>query len=70
MPGDHMMSTKKTSLIQSRLTNALLCGAVALAMVLGVLGVPLVSSEGMIIRSHLIEGDIPRKHDDPVWEDR
>ena len=68
MPGDHMMSTKKTSLIQSRLTIALLCGAVALAMVLGVLGVPLVSSEGMIIRSHLIEGDIPRKHDDPVWE--
>ncbi len=29
------------------------------AAVLGGMGIPLVSSEGMVIRAHLIEGDLP-----------
>jgi hypothetical protein len=34
---------------------------------LALLGVPLVSSEGMSIRSHLISGDLPNAPDDPAW---
>ncbi len=37
------------------------------ALVLGGLGIPVVSSGGMIIRSQLIEGDIPSAPDDPAW---
>lgn len=34
---------------------------------LGAWGVPLVSSEGMVIRSHWIEGNLPQSPDDPTW---
>src|SRR6476646_7966334 len=37
------------------------------AAVLGGLGIPLVSSEGMVIRTHLIEGDLPTTPEDPAW---
>ncbi len=37
------------------------------ALVLGGLGIPVVSSEGMIIRSQLVEGDIPSAPEDPAW---
>ncbi|MGQ0810478.1 MAG: ethylbenzene dehydrogenase-related protein [Nitrospiraceae bacterium] len=37
------------------------------ALVLGGLGIPVVSSEGMIIRSHLIEGEVPLAPEDPAW---
>ena len=35
--------------------------------VLGGMGIPLVSSEGMVIRAHLIEGDLPTTPEDAVW---
>jgi len=37
------------------------------AGVLGGLGIPLVSSEGLIIRAHLVEGDLPAAPEDPAW---
>ena len=37
------------------------------AAVLGGMGIPLVSSEGMVIRSHLIEGDLPTAPEDAAW---
>ena len=43
--------------------SILLIGALAL----GGLGIPIVSSEGMIIRSQLVEGEIPSAPDDPAW---
>ncbi len=45
----------------------LLCLILVSAFVLGGLGIPVVSSEGMIIRSHLIEGEIPIAPEDPAW---
>jgi hypothetical protein len=38
------------------------------AMTLGWLGIPIVSSEGMIVRSHLVAGDIPSAPEDPAWD--
>jgi hypothetical protein len=37
------------------------------AAVLGGMGIPLVSSEGMVIRAHLIEGELPTTPEDPTW---
>lgn len=37
------------------------------AGLLGAWGVPLVSSEGMVIRSHWIDGTLPNAADDPAW---
>lgn len=37
------------------------------ALVLGGLGIPIVSSEGMFIRSQLVQGEIPSAPDDPAW---
>ncbi len=45
----------------------LLCLVLISAFVLGGLGIPIVSSEGMIIRSHLIDGEIPTTPEDPTW---
>lgn len=44
-----------------------LCLVLMSAFVLGGLGIPVVSSEGMIIRSHLIDGEIPTAPEDPAW---
>ena len=38
------------------------------AFVLGGLGIPIVSSEGMIIRAQLISGDVPITPEDPAWQ--
>ena len=45
------------------LVSCLLC-----ATVLAWLGVPLVGSEGMLIRAHLVTGEIPAGPDDAAWE--
>lgn len=45
-----------------------LSGLVVIASVLGAFGVPLVSSEGMTIRSFLIQGEIPKTTDDAAWK--
>lgn len=37
------------------------------ALILGGLGIPIVSSEGMFIRSQLIEGELPSAPEDPAW---
>jgi len=37
------------------------------AGVLGGLGIPLVSSEGMIIRSQLVDGELPVTSEDAAW---
>jgi len=37
------------------------------AAVLGGMGIPLVSSEGMVIRARLIEGELPTTPEDPTW---
>ena len=43
-------------------------GVLIAAGLLGWLGIPMVSSEGMIIRAHFVQGEIPKKPDDPAWE--
>ena len=45
-----------------------LSGLIVIASVLGAFGVPLVSSEGMTIRSFLIQGEMPKTADDTVWQ--
>lgn len=40
---------------------------IVVAGVLGAFGIPLVSSEGMTIRSYLIQGDLPNAADDADW---
>jgi len=44
-----------------------LSGLSLAASILGGFGIPLVSSEGLTIRSHLIEGDLPLAPDDAAW---
>ncbi len=53
---------------QSRSVLSLLAGLLVVAFVLGWLGIPIVSSEGMVIRSHLLAGDVPTTPEDPAWE--
>ena len=38
------------------------------ALILGGLGIPIVSSEGMIIRAQATSGDIPGTPEDPAWQ--
>jgi hypothetical protein len=45
-----------------------LSGFLVAALVLGWLGIPLVSSEGMVIRSHFVPGEVPPTPDDPAWQ--
>lgn len=45
-----------------------LSGLIALASVLGAFGIPLVSSEGMTIRSYVTQGDLPKTADDAAWQ--
>ncbi len=53
---------------QSRSILPVLGGVLLGAVVLGWLGIPVVSSEGMILRSQFLEVKIPRQPDDPTWE--
>jgi hypothetical protein len=54
--------------IRSHSFIPLFTGVLVGAMVLGWLGIPAVSSEGMFIRSHLLSGEIPATPEDPAWE--
>lgn len=45
-----------------------LSGLIVIASVLGAFGVPLVSSEGMTIRSFSVQGEMPKTADDTVWQ--
>jgi hypothetical protein len=45
-----------------------LSGVIIAASVLGAFGIPLVSSEGMTIRSFLVQGDLPNAADDAAWK--
>ena len=54
--------------IRSHSIIPLFSGLLISALLLGWLGIPIVSSEGMFIRSHLITGDIPAAPEDPAWE--
>ena len=58
-----------TSVHTSR-TRLLYClsGLLLLALILGGFGIPIVSSEGMIIRAQAIQGDIPVTPEDPLWQ--
>lgn len=53
--------------VRSHSIVSILSGLLVSALVLGWLGIPVVSSEGLFIRSHLIEGDIPSAPEDPAW---
>lgn len=46
----------------------LFSGLIVVASVLGAFGIPLVSSEGMTIRSYLVQGDLPNALDDAAWK--
>jgi hypothetical protein len=52
---------------RSRLLLLFFLSLMIVAGVLGGLGIPLVSSEGMIIRSHVISGDLPTTPEDAAW---
>ena len=57
-----------TNIFRSRLFLFLcLSSSVLLASILGGFGIPLVSSEGMAIRAHFIEGSLPFASDDAAW---
>ncbi|MEK7800146.1 MAG: hypothetical protein AAB314_00470, partial [Nitrospirota bacterium] len=43
-------------------------GLIVVASVLGAFGIPLVSSEGMTIRSYVVRGDLPTAADDVAWQ--
>lgn len=43
-------------------------GLIVAAGLLGAFGIPLVSSEGLTIRSYVIQGDLPNAADDAAWE--
>jgi hypothetical protein len=45
-----------------------LSGLLVGSLVLGWLGIPIVSSEGMVIRSHVVSGEIPTAPEDPAWD--
>jgi len=53
--------------VSSRLVLCLLISILVVAGVLVGFGVPLVSSEGMIIRARLVEGELPTEPEDSVW---
>ncbi len=59
---------RMTNLNRSRpLLYSFLAALLVIGSVLGGWGIPLVSSEGMIIRSHLVEGELPSAPEDAAW---
>jgi hypothetical protein len=62
-----MSMLRKTTKNPPRSLLFLFFGILVSAAVLGGMGIPLVSSEGMVIRSHLIEGDLPTAPEDAAW---
>jgi len=64
---NHLM-VRMTNLSQSRpLLLVFFAGLFAVAGVLAGWGIPLVSSEGMTIRSPFVEGELPSAPDDAAW---
>ena len=57
-------------MMKSLYSCRVLCGAVVigLVVVLSWMGVPVVSSQGIVIRSHFVEGEVPTKPSDAAWE--
>ncbi len=45
-----------------------LAGLFAVALLLGGFGIPIVSSEGMIIRAQAVTGAVPAAPEDPAWQ--
>ncbi len=58
---------RTTTKMSSRPVLLLLFFILVIAGVLVGVGVPLVSSEGMIIRARLVEGDLPAEPEDAAW---
>ncbi len=58
---------RTTTKMSSRPVLLLLFFILVIAGVLVGVGVPLVSSEGMIIRARLVEGDLPAEPEDGAW---
>jgi hypothetical protein len=58
----------KRSAIRSYSVHSTLLVVLLGALILGWLDIPVVSSEGMVIRSHLISGEPPTAPDDPAWD--
>lgn len=59
---------RMTNLNRSRpFLFVLLASLLVIGSVLGGLGIPLVSSEGVTIRSHLVEGNLPVAPEDAAW---
>lgn len=58
---------RKTTANRSRLFLLFFLSLMVMAGVLGGLDIPLVSSEGMIIRSQLVEGELPVTPEDAAW---
>ena len=59
------------AIVKQRHHGPLIVGMLSLflgAMVLGWLQIPTVSSQGIMIRSHFIEGDVPQSPGDKAWE--
>ena len=54
--------------VRSHSIISLFAGLLISALLLGWLGIPVVSSEGMFIRSHLMTGEVPSAPDDPALE--
>jgi hypothetical protein len=58
---------RMTTKTASRSLLAIFSSILVIAGVLGGLGIPLVSSEGMVIRAHYAQGDLPSAPDDAAW---
>jgi len=58
---------RKTTKTASRTLVFLFLCILVVAAVLGGLGIPLVSSEGMVIRAQFVEGDLPTTPEDAAW---
>jgi len=58
---------RMTTKTASRSLLAIFSSILVIAGVLGGLGIPLVSSKGMVIRAHYAQGDLPLAPDDAAW---
>ena len=54
--------------VQVRAIPPILFALLTVAVTLGWFGIPVVSSQGMFIRSHLMSGPIPSVPEDPAWD--
>jgi len=61
------MGLGESSCARSHASFSLIVGLLVGASLLGWWEIPFVSSEGMIIRSHYLSGEIPTSPDDPAW---